>query len=329
VTTLPRELQVEVTGACNLSCAMCLVRYRPKLGRAEGSMDLGTFERLIEGLPGLERVTLQGLGEPLLVPGLLAMVRLAAGRGIRVGFNSNGMLLTRARAEELIEAGLDWLHVSLDGATAATHEAIRDGADFARIVENVRALAASVRRAGGARPRISLVFVAMRRNVGELPGLVRLAADCGVPRVRAQNLSHSFEDAADAESYAPIRDYTEQEALWEGDPAAEAAFARAGEEARRLGVDLRLPRMAVAPPPRAPGEPGCDWPWRSAYVTHRGQVQPCCMVMGADRISLGDATRDPLPEIWDGPAYRAFREALTSDRPPDVCRGCSMYRGVF
>ena len=35
---LPTELQVEVTGSCNLACKMCLVRYRPKLGRKSGAM---------------------------------------------------------------------------------------------------------------------------------------------------------------------------------------------------------------------------------------------------------------------------------------------------
>ena len=64
----------------------------------------------------------------------------ATARGIEVGFNSNAMLLTRARAERLVALGLDWLHVSLDGATAATHEGIRSGADFARITGNLRGL---------------------------------------------------------------------------------------------------------------------------------------------------------------------------------------------
>ena len=37
----------------------------------------------------------------------------------------------------------------------------------------------------------------------------------------------------------------------------------------------------------------------------------------------------PLAEVWTGEAYREFRAALLTDRPPMVCRGCSAYRGVF
>lgn len=327
---LPRELQVEVTGSCNLRCTMCLVAYRPTLNRQEGSMSLATFRSLLDALPDLEKVTLQGLGEPLLAPHLFEMISEAAARGVRMGFNTNATLLTEARAERLVTAGLDWLHVSVDGATAATYESIRNGSDFERVAANVAGLVRVKRRLGADRPTVSLVFVAMRRNLGELPALVRLAAAWGVDRLRVQNLSHSFADTDPAGSYRGIRAFAEAEALWrEPDAAAEALLAQARAVAAELGVDLRLPQLDAAPPPPATGAPGCTWPWDSSYVTHRGEVQPCCMVMGADRAVLGDVTTTPLGEVWHGAAYRQFREALLGEEPPAVCAGCSMYRGTF
>src|SRR4051812_17417799 len=110
---LPRHLQVEVTSACNLRCRMCLVRYRPAVNKAEGAMPYDEFTRLIDSLPDLERLTLQGLGEPLLSPYLLDMVRYAKARGIAVGFNTNATLLSRRIADDLVALRLDWLHVSL------------------------------------------------------------------------------------------------------------------------------------------------------------------------------------------------------------------------
>src|SRR3954469_15576148 len=103
---LPVEVQLEVTGACNLACTMCLVSYRPKIGRRSGAMSLETFREVLDRLPGLERLTLQGLGEPLLAPDIVEMVREAASRGIDMGFNSNANLLTRRMSEELLSAGL-------------------------------------------------------------------------------------------------------------------------------------------------------------------------------------------------------------------------------
>ncbi len=327
---LPREIQLEVTGACNLRCHMCLVRYRPPLNRRTASMPFATFRRVVDALPDLERITLQGLGEPLLAPDLPRMVEYAAARGIRVGFNTNATLLTRRTAERLLAAGLGWLHVSLDGATAATYEGVRDGARFAEVQRNVTGLVELARARADGGPELTLVFVAMRRNVKELPDLVRLAAAWGLPRVRVQNLAHSFGDTPPGAGYDAIRDFTVAEALW-GEPAGEVAaiFAEAGSVAAALGVALRLPDVEERPRPRAAGTPGCDWPWRSAYVRHDGGVQPCCMLMGENRAILGDAGATGFEEVWRGPAYVAFRAALLGDLAPDVCRGCSMYRGVF
>jgi radical SAM protein with 4Fe4S-binding SPASM domain len=304
---------------------MCLVSYRPRIDRATGAFPMELFRRLLEETPSLTRLTLQGLGEPLLQPHLMEMVELATARGIEVGFNSNAMLLTRARAARLVALGLDWLHVSLDGATAATHEGIRAGADFARITRNLRGLVEVRQAAGSAKPWVRVVFVAMRRNVAQLSDLVALLGRIGVDDLRVQNLSHSFTDTDPAGAYRQIREYAADQALWTGADrrAAEAAYERAGRVAREHGVALRLPE------PAGPARPGCGWPWDSAYVTSQGVVQPCCMVMGDDRVSLGRLSERSFPEIWAGPAYQEFRRRLRDGDPPEVCRGCAMYHGVF
>ena len=53
------------------------------------------------------------------------------------------------------------------------------------------------------------------------------------------------------------------------------------------------------------------------------------MVMGVDRAVLARLEDGPFPEIWRGEAYTRFREGLLDGKPPEVCRGCSLYRGVF
>jgi len=325
---LPEELQVEVTGACNLRCRMCLVRYRPPVDRVRGSMTVADFRRILDSVPTVRRVTLQGLGEPLLAPDLFPMIDEARRRGIEVGFNTNATLLSRERCERLVDAGVGWLHVSVDGATAATFEHIRDGARFDKVRRNLATLLAVKRAKSVHEPRVQLNVVAMRRNAAELADLVRLAAELGVARCWVQNLSHDFSDTDPAGEYREIRAFVAREALGEWEAAT--AFADAREVADALGVELRLPNAGgeaeVLP---AEGEPSCDWPWRSAYVTHDGHVQPCCMVMGSDRARLGDVHDEAFAEIWNGAAYREFRAGLLGDTPPAVCRGCAAYRRRF
>lgn len=329
---LPAQLQVEVTAACNLRCRMCLVRYRPPVNRVTGSMPMSTFEALLAENPNVTDVTLQGLGEPLLAPDLLAMVHACSERDIAVGFNTNATLLNRRKADALVAAGLDWLCISLDGATRSTYESIRDGATFDKVVRNIGGMVEAKRRAGADRPDLKIVFVAMRRNVHELPDLVRLAAQLGVMRVSVQSLSHSFEDTAGEAGYEEISAFTSGEALWMAGAdrvTADVVFAEACAVADALGVDLHLPHLEEREDRRRPGEPGCDWPWRATYVNHDGGVQPCCMVMGAERATLGHVLDDGFRNVWWGEASRSFRTALHTDEPPSVCRGCAMYRGLF
>lgn len=329
VPPLPRDLQIEITSACNLRCAMCLVRYRPPVNKLAGAFDVAMFRRLLDDLPDLRGVTLQGLGEPLLHPQLVDLVRYTHERGIRVGFNTNATLLSRDMSERLVRAGLDWVHVSVDGATAQTYEAIREGARLPVVLRNLADLVAARQAYGRSTPQLRVVFVAMRRNIAELPALVERLWRIGVTDVRVQNLSHDFADTDPAGQYREIREYAHDQALWGDEAASRDAFAAAEGAAAAHGVALRLPRITGRTPKATAGTPGCGWPWDSAYVTSAGVVQPCCMVMGDDRVALGRLTERSFPEIWASEPYVAFRRRLLDGPPPDVCRGCSLYHGTF
>jgi radical SAM protein with 4Fe4S-binding SPASM domain len=77
------------------------------------------------------------------------------------------------------------------------------------------------------------------------------------------------------------------------------------------------------------GRARCDWPWRGAYVAYSGEAMPCCMVATPDRANLGSMTKEGVVKVWNGPAYRNFRDRLESTQPPDICKGCAVYQGRF
>ena len=72
----------------------------------------------------------------------------------------------------------------------------------------------------------------------------------------------------------------------------------------------------------------CRRPWTVMYFTANGRALPCCIApfsqRGYENYTLGDATQQTLQQIWNGPAYQAFREALLTDRPPQACAGCGL-----
>jgi MoaA/NifB/PqqE/SkfB family radical SAM enzyme len=330
---LPEFVQVEVVGQCNLRCRMCAIQFR-RDGPPHGPLAFMPFERftaLIAQFPRLRELHLQGLGEPTMHPRFFDMVAHAARRGIHVSTNSNLTLWSERRARLAMDSGLASLSVSLDAADPAIYERIRVGAHFGKVLRNLRRVMAA-REAAHASLHVRIVMVLMRENLADLPALVRLAAAEGVRDVFVQHLCHDFEEQSLPGEYMPMRSYIHDQVL-EGVPAAaiEAAYGEARAAAAAGGVTLRLPRLGAAGARAAParGEPRCDWPWRGAYVSYRGDAMPCCMVGTPDRASFGNMLEQDVATVWHNTAYRTFRMRLASPSPPPICRSCSLYRGTF
>lgn len=326
---LPRFVQVEPVGQCNLRCQMCPIQFR-RDGSPHGPLAFLAFDdftRLLEGFGEIDELQLQGLGEPTMHPRFFDMVAWASARGIRVSTNSNLTLWSERRARQCIESGLSALHVSLDAATPELYERIRVGAHFPKVIRNLRRVMAA-RRAVGSPLHVRVVTVLMRQNLDELAAIVRLAGNEEVFDVFVQYLCHDFEENSLPADYRPMRDFIHEQAL---DAVPRDVLARAFDAARdvaaRTGVNLRLPPLE--PGTKARAAPRCDWPWRGAYVSYRGDAMPCCMVSTPDRINFGNMLDDGVAAIWDGAAYQRFREQLATDEPSPICRSCSLYRGTF
>jgi len=130
------------------------------------------------------------------------------------------------------------------------------------------------------------------------------------------------------------------QALYEQLTAAEALHIdRAAALARTLGIQFSASAGATEPgvslKRSAYGAAGsgspwslCRRPWTVMYFTANGRALPCCIApfsqRGYENYTLGDATQQSLREIWTGPAYANFRNALKSNTPPAACAGCGL-----
>lgn len=324
VPALPRFVQIEPVGQCNLACRMCPVSLRED-GRADrvALMPLPRFRRLLDQFPAITELHLQGIGEPLMHPRFFELVALAHARGIEVSTNSNLTLMSARRATECVASGLSRLHVSIDAATPACYETIRVGARFGRLMRGLERVLEACARSGSG-PRIEFVAVLMRMNIDELPALVELAARLGVPALSVQQLAHDCAEDTLPARYSSLRSFIAAQAPGPADaPAIAAAFDAARAAAARTGVALRLPAVANG------GKRGCDWPRRGAYLSYRGDAMPCCMVATPDRINFGNMAVSGVERVWGNSAYQAFRHSLDSAEPPEICRGCAVYAGRF
>lgn len=225
----PSKLFVEVTTRCNLSCAMC-VKQADGGCSPEGDLSMPLFEAMAPAFPGLEALILNGVGEPLLHPGLEGMIRAARGRMPGdgwIGFQSNGLLLTDARAVSLASAGLDRICFSIDGVSPETFRKVREGGEIDGVERALAAMAAAKKTCGRPDLQVGVEFVAMRANLRELPDALRWSAARGaafaiVTHVLPYDPHHGKEIAFDMNTDEAVATFRE----WE-------------EKGRREGLEIR------------------------------------------------------------------------------------------
>jgi radical SAM protein with 4Fe4S-binding SPASM domain len=217
--------------------------------------------------------------------------------------------------------------VSLDAANAKSYRAVRGKDYFNRILRNVRAFRDLQVREGKERPRVSAWLTGLKETIAELPAFVQVAADIGVKEVYLQRLVF-FENHA-------IGLARPDQALYEQMTRDEAAHLQAATDlARAHGMTFSASGAASEPgislERHDDGSPWslCRRPWTVMYFTANGRALPCCIApfsqRGYENYTLGDASQQTLQEIWNGPAYQSFREALLSDKPPTACASCGL-----
>ncbi|ABC21567.1 radical SAM protein [Rhodospirillum rubrum] len=171
----PLQLFLELTTRCNLRCRHCYIRAGEGEARDLPASDvqglLGEFQAM-----GGEFVSFSG-GEPTLYGEWRPVMRYARYLGLEAMLVTNGVALSEGDIGFLDEIGAS-IAVSLDGASAAVHDAIRGRGSFERTGRTLERLGAA-----GLGGRVTLCFTPSAANCADLPGVVRLAADLGLGTV--------------------------------------------------------------------------------------------------------------------------------------------------
>lgn len=134
----PRYFEIETVNACNARCPMCTI---DDWDRRDGLMSDETFAKIADEIGAhndeVYRVALYRDGEPLIDKKLPARVKLMKDAGVRkVGISTNVALLNPRKSEEILNAGLDEIILSIDSLYPKVYEAIRKNLDFFEVMEN-------------------------------------------------------------------------------------------------------------------------------------------------------------------------------------------------
>ncbi len=338
------KVYVEPTSRCNLNCTTCM---RNKWDEQLGAMSDATWQQIARSLSDIRpapTVFFGGLGEPLAHPAIVSMVKQAKALGAPTELITNGTLLNERVSTQLLGAGLDMLWVSLDGATPETYGDVRLGAALAQVLDNLFRFR-ELRRSSPHTCRIGIEFVAMKRNIADLPEVLRIAGRAGARRLVVSNLLPYSPDMADQVLYTRTLSMIDQTTLpadsklaWQVDlpqldwdqETREALYQvmRQWWRVRMVGAD--------------PGQASDYCPFiesGSMAIAWDGGVSPCIPLMHNHTVYLGErehfsrryvagqVQEGSLLEIWNSPAYVAFRARVqTFDYAPCLsCGGCQLF----
>jgi MoaA/NifB/PqqE/SkfB family radical SAM enzyme len=279
-----------------------------------------------------------GFGEPLAHPYIVDMVAQASALGCPIELITNGILLTEPTSRELIAAGLDRLWVSLDGARPESYADVRLGAVLPQVLANVSKFSDCRPPRRPRHPEIGVVFVAMRRNVADLPRIINMSRNLGATRFLVTNvLPYTAEMRSEILYHRALSDITYLPSPWM--PYVDLPKMDVDEKTRHVLYEVMRSHRNISLAGHNLGDSNNRCPFVDAgagVIGWQGGLSPCLPLLhdhtsyldGRERSSRGyitgrlaDAT---LADLWYAPEHIAFRQRVRAFdfSPCTFCGGC-------
>ncbi|MBI5583078.1 MAG: heme b synthase [Deltaproteobacteria bacterium] len=308
----------EVTRQCNLSCLHC--RASAECGPYENELTTEEGLRILHEIRevGQPVIILTG-GEPLLRADIFDLAREGHAIGLRMVMAVNGTLLDTATARRLKEVGIQRISISLDGATAESHDHFRQVAGaFAGVVNGVEAA-----REAGLEFQINTTIT--RHNLKELSQLQEQVRKFGaaahhifmlVPTGRGRSLTEQTISADEyEETLTGLIKKKEKSDIPIKATCAPHYYRILREVAREEGLEITFKTHGLDAVTR-----GCLGGTGFCFISHRGSVQPC----GYLEIEAGNLRKDSFKTIWEtSPVFLALRD---KSRYAGKCGRCEYFR---
>jgi pyrroloquinoline quinone biosynthesis protein E len=296
----PYGLLAEVTYRCPLHCSYC---SNPTVYPAtENELTADEWHRVLHEASdlGVLHVFLSG-GEPLVRPDLHLLIAAARSAGLYSNLITSAVGLSRQRAAQLKEAGLNSIQISFQAASKALADQIAGARVHAKKLEAARL----VRELG---LPLSLNIVLHHSNLHELPQIIALAEQLGAERL----------ELANTQFYGWA--FLNQHALLPTRPQLEEAeqIARAAQE--RLRGKMQV--LYVLPDYYGDQPKPCmnGWGQRFLTVNSVGDVLPCQTAAEIKSLRFDNVRQHRLDWIWhESDAFNRFRGTAWM---PEPCQSC-------
>jgi len=307
-----------LTEGCNLRCRHCWIEPPHQSEKRQyPALDPGLFRHILEQARplGLTSVKLTG-GEPLMHPKIGEILAVLREEKLRFNVETNGVLCTPEVAQDLARSGLYHISVSLDGSDAETHEWVRGVKGcFDAALQGIRNLVSA-----GCRPQV--IMTLMRRTVGQIEAVVRLAETLGASSVKFNIVQPTARGVKMHEA---------------GETLSIREIVGLGERVEgELSAGAHIPLFYSHPAAFRPlgkmyGREGSGCGVCGIYgilgVLGNGSYALCGIGETVPELVFGHAAKDALADVWrDNPVLREIREGMPR-KLGGICGQCLM-KGV-
>ena len=163
------------TKQCNLKCKHCYANATPYPAPDELTLEekLSVVDQLDEA--GVAAISFSG-GEPLINRDFWKVAEYAYSKGFYLSIATNGTLISEKVAKRLVEVGIRYVEISLDGPTPEIHD------EFRGVKGAFKATIRGIKNAKAAGLTVGIATTATHENLDSIPDIIQLARDLNVDR---------------------------------------------------------------------------------------------------------------------------------------------------
>ena len=174
---------LENTNRCNLKCPFCLTGKGVSGGREVRHMSFEEAKSVIDDVyDTVYMLQLYTWGEPLLNKDTFKVIEYAKQKNMYVMISTNATAMTPANNKKLLDSGIDYITVAIDGGSDETYEQYRVGGNYTRVLANVRDMLTQRKESDYYHTFIEWQFIVFRHNEHEVDATQEMAYEIGIDK---------------------------------------------------------------------------------------------------------------------------------------------------
>lgn len=306
IVAYPTNAMVELGNVCNLHCLMCPREYEYGKEMDKGFMPLERAIGIIDEIyPYLDSIGLTGLGETIMYPHLLEVVKYIKQKkkSIIITVSTNAHFRNYQTAIAPILPYVDNIQFSVDGI-GEVYETIRPNTSFQSIKDNIRYTMQACKGV-----TYMLNCVVMPENYQDMQNIVSFAKEMDISYVNFNCASIASRPQMDRSYY---------------DFFLSEAYLQAVEEVKRFSQQFHDMEVTGLDYPVDATFHDCIFPWEYPYITWDGYYVPCCGKPFPKLLNFGNVFEHGVMAVLNSPKAQSFRRAWQQNNPPTFCHNCQL-----